>query len=226
MMCGNENLRTPNLFVRKLIMFLFLVPFILINGDNGVHGHHDEIATATANTFSASNLVHFQLAHEDNEQQSNGRSRRGRRRRRRQQHVMPDNRNVTDAAASFKSEFQPNNVSSSTEEHKYRNSSQDEITIEYRDGYENNKNHTIDKNGERILSRRRRYLIFPPGSSVQIGIFVIWRFSFLSFIVCMSVVGLKITKYLRNEPKFLWHTKEKSESNENWRICAELNDLN
>lgn len=38
--------------------------------------------------------------------------------------------------------------------------------------------------GEKILSRKRRYLIFPEGSSVQLGMFYLF---FLNYVMCKSV---------------------------------------
>lgn len=148
-MCDNEILRTPNLFVRKLIMVLFLAPFILINGGIGVRGNSGELVAPEARV--ASELGHIGRAHKDNEQRdNNGRFHR------RQPDTTPHSHNVSDAfaGAALKSESQPDNLSS-------------EIVEEY--DAESNENHTVNENGEKILSRRRRYLIFPPGSSVQIG---------------------------------------------------------
>lgn len=170
-MCGNGNLPAPNSLVHKLIMLLFFVPFILINGDIGVHGRSSEIS---AKTLGAPNLVHIQLAHENNEQHSSHRSRR-RRREAQQQQVVPEAESGKLAGAKFRSELQPNNASamerSNLIDNEHLSGSRHEGNIENRDDYENNENNAINRNGEKILSRRRRYLIFPPGSSVQIGTF-------------------------------------------------------
>lgn len=169
-MCGNGNLPAPNSLVRKLIMLLFFVPFILINGDIGVHGRSSEIS---ARTLGAPSLVHIQLAHENNEPHSSQRSRR----ESQQQQVVPaaESGELADAGATFRSELQPNNASATGRSNRIDNEhlsgSRHEGNMENRDDYENNGNNAINENGEKILSRRRRYLIFPPGSSVQIGTF-------------------------------------------------------
>lgn len=170
-------------------MFLFFVPFILINGDIGVHGHSSAVA---AKTRAPPNLVHIQLAHEKNEQHSSHRSRR--RQTQQQQQLMPGAKigKSTDAGAAFRSEFQPNDTSATKRNNRINNEhlsrSKDEANIENRDGYENNEKNAINENGEKILSRRRRYLIFPPGSSVQIGkfFFIFSCFPFFPFscVVC------------------------------------------
>lgn len=171
MMCGNGNLRTMNLFVRKLIMCLFFVSFILINGDIGVHGYNSAIA---AKTLSAPNVVHFQMPHEDNSIQ-----RPRRHRRQQKQHILRENVTAFDVG-----EFQSNDNATSTMERKFLIDNESSLSIvENRNGYENNANKKINENGEKILSRRRRYLIFPPGSSVQIGMLLILLY-FFAFVRC------------------------------------------
>lgn len=177
------------------------MPFILINGDIGVYGHNNEIA---ARTLSAPNLVHsIQMALVENEQHSSHRRRR--RQQQQQQHIMPESGEIADGGASPVNGFQPNNTSSATErnhriDNEYRNGAKDDAVIENRDDSENSERHAaINKNGEKILSRRRRYLIFPPGSSVQIGMILISS-AIICFVSFLRVAGLTAYTQLRNEP--------------------------
>lgn len=173
------------MFVRILIRFLFFVPFILINGDTGDRGYNSEIA---AETFGGPDVVSVHLGHVENAKQSNYR-----RLRRRQQYETPKIGEAANVSASLKSEFPRLTDPTNSSDNVHRNSAEDIVAAKNYDSYDIEGN----KNSEKILSRRRRYLIFPPGSSVQIGM----------FLNCLHCLRFKVRRWpynlskMRNEPK-------------------------
>lgn len=173
------------MFVRILITFLFFVPFILINGDTGDHGYDSEIA---AETSGGPDVASVHLGHEENAKQSSYR-----RLRRRQQYESPKNGDAANASASLKSEFLLVADPTNSSDNVHRNSAKDVVGAQDRDNYKI----TGNENSEKILSRRRRYLIFPPGSSVQIGM----------FFNCSHFIRFEVRRWpynvskMRNEPE-------------------------
>lgn len=144
--CRNE--RTFNFFGRKLIIFLFMVLFITIKGNNV---NHTSNITNIIGDVDVDNIMNVdgKIHQFKMKQEMNG--------------TYIDNKN----------DLNNNNNLSSIEYNKYVDRVKNYSIFEYN----NNNNDKTDimssknqlKLSEKILSRQRRYLIFPPGSSVQVG---------------------------------------------------------
>lgn len=151
--CRDE--RTFNFFARKLIIFLFTVLFITIKGDNVDH---------TNSTINITNIIGD--VDVDNIMNADGNS---------HEFKMKQHKNVSYNHYNTIDRNNRNN-SSSIEFNEFIERIKNNSNIDENNGLMSSENklklndNVIDGNVTgKILSRKRRYLIFPPGSSVQVG---------------------------------------------------------
>lgn len=159
-----------NLFCQhKLIIFLLFTPFISINGDT-VTKNENIVATIPADANN--DIVKEWMQKTDDRYVHLKDVLLPPNKKQRTEDVIADGRgdrqndklsfyNFTSSSIAVNSTMFPYRIDV---DNKVRN---DKVNIDKRDT--NNDNNNFNENGEKILSRRRRYLIFPPGSSVQIG---------------------------------------------------------
>lgn len=140
--CRDE--RTFNFFVRKLIIFLFTVPFITIRADSVGRGN----GTHIIGDADVDNIMNVDA----------------------KMHESGVERVVVAHIGAAK---EPNNNSSSIERSEFDDRVGNRSIFGSNDGRDDE--FISDENELKlsakgpVLSRRRRYLIFPPGTSVQIG---------------------------------------------------------
>lgn len=155
-----------NFYVPKLIIFI-LVLFISINSDNGEKVHSKggngvstvNVSTTSYQLFNGEATAIYADAPSGDIAIAN-----------KQNNHTGHGEGTTEAHYNFI--VNENRDATRVDDADDADDADDSVGDGHRNTTSRRKNRSYNSNGERVLSRRRRYLIFPEGSSLQVGMYI------------------------------------------------------